>query len=300
MKTLLHKQFCAKCGCRYDPALGHCPKCDEPCEFPLMAKGFAHMTPLGTAKEIVLFLTGWAGFQLIGTLLSLFIQLNTKATLIAAGLSGASYTAAMEAYLKTGAYYAAVNYPAYIILFCVMVNIVSGDLPRFKNLFKNGKTYLGFPIGVGLIFFSFLYNVFLLAIGYSNQNANQTAVYGMIDASPILAILCIGILGPFCEELAYRVGLFGFSRRINVYLAYAVASVLFGFIHMHFLSLSKTGGLIWVNDPEEWVTLPDYVVTGLVLAFTYEKLGFGASYLAHLTNNLWGVLIYLLSKAIPQ
>jgi membrane protease YdiL (CAAX protease family) len=102
----------------------------------------------------------------------------------------------------------------------------------------------------------------------------------MLSSTPYLSLLVLGLVGPFCEELAYRVGLFGLTRRVNIYLAYFVASVVFGLIHMHdFTSVN------------EWLSFPDYLVAGAVLAVTYEKFGFGASYIAHATNNVFSLLV---------
>jgi membrane protease YdiL (CAAX protease family) len=299
MKTFLRKETCQKCGTRFDPALGECPKCKEKLPIERGANVFASMAPMGVRKELVLFFSGWIGFQIIGTIVSYFIQSVAQDGLLAAGFSGASLRAGLLAYVKTGAYQAAVNDSAYLILFVLLISIVGPDCYRLWKTFRNPKTYAGFLVGFGMIFVSAIYSMILAAFGYTNNNANQTAVIDTIKVAPFFAVICMGIIGPFCEELTYRVGLFGFGKRINVYLAYFIASVVFGFIHMHFLSQNSSGQLYFNNSIDEWVTLPDYIISGLILAFTYDKLGFGASFIAHATNNTIAILevILLSSKA---
>jgi membrane protease YdiL (CAAX protease family) len=99
------------------------------------------------------------------------------------------------------------------------------------------------------------------------------------------------LIAPFNEELAYRVGLFGASKRLNIYFAYFMASIVFGFIHMHFISAG------WDNI-NEWLSLPDYVLAGLIFAYVYDHFGFGASFMAHATNNLVAVLATIINLAI--
>jgi membrane protease YdiL (CAAX protease family) len=40
----------------------------------------------------------------------------------------------------------------------------------------------------------------------------------------------------------------------------------------------------------EWAYLPDYVISGFLFCLLYDKLGFGASYAAHVTNNFIGIM----------
>jgi membrane protease YdiL (CAAX protease family) len=291
MKTIFHKEFCRKCGKAYDPARGKCPNCDTPSVAFEEVKGFAHMTPMGWGKEIALFLTGWAGFQLIATVIKLIVLSTTKSAFESAGLSGASLQAGLDSFVKTAAYYAAIDFSAYIILFCVLVAIVDRDLYRLTKKFKEGKTYYGILAGVGLYFFSVLYSLLLYATGMTEVNANQSVINEMIPQNPLLSILVFGLIGPFCEELTYRVGFFGFLKRVHPILAYVLCGLIFGLIHM---DLTNLGSAV------EWAHFPDYVISGVAFCLLYDKLGFGASYLAHATNNLIGVIGYLLSSALSK
>ena len=94
-----------------------------------------------------------------------------------------------------------------------------------------------------------------------------------------------GIIGPICEEFAYRVGLFNLGMRINRLTAYLFATVVFGLIHMHdFASVN------------EWLNFPSYLIAGGILAFTYDRFGLSASITAHVVNNLYAVILTLIAQ----
>lgn len=281
MKTCFRKEYCHKCGKSFDPALGKCPNCGTQSVAFEDVKGMANLTPMGWGKELALFLTGWLGFQLIGTLISLIVLSVTKGAYVSAGLSGASLTAAMKAFEGSVTYAGAVDFSAYVILFCLMLIILDRDLYRLTKLFKKGKSYFGILAGVGMVFLSAIYGMIIQATGLKGTNDNQSIINQLVAESPILSVLVFSFLGPFCEELAYRVGLFGLGKRINTYVAYIAASLIFGFIHMNFRNLGSA---------LEWAYLPDYVISGFLFCLLYDKLGFGASYAAHVTNNFIGIM----------
>ena len=60
---------------------------------------------------------------------------------------------------------------------------------------------------------------------------NEEGVRGIVDQFPVLSLIVLGVLGPACEELAYRSGAFNLLRRWNRVVAYIVVGILFGFIH---------------------------------------------------------------------
>ncbi|MBR3675120.1 MAG: CPBP family intramembrane metalloprotease, partial [Bacilli bacterium] len=111
-------------------------------------------------------------------------------------------------------------------------------------------------------------------------NENQDAINNIAKINVPLSILFLGFLGPICEELTYRVGLFNFTRRVNRIMGYVISAAIFGLIHIH-----DYGSL------NEWLSYPSYLFAGLAFAFAYEKWGFGASTLAHVTNNVLSLLI---------
>jgi membrane protease YdiL (CAAX protease family) len=287
-KNPLQKEKCAKCGKVYDAALSDCPYCGARADDPAYFRPLREMTPMGFSKEVILFALGFIGFQFIAYFVELCVVFIASSSLESAGLSGASFTAGLLAFENSGTYVSWVNDTSYIALFIILIAFVGKDLTRLFKKFKNWKAYLGFPIGIGLILLSTLVNVFVLLIAKQaniivTTNENQSTIDEMQNISPYLSILILGLVGPFCEELAYRVGLFGLTRRVNIYLAYFVASVVFGLIHIHdFTSVN------------EWLSFPDYLVAGAVLAVTYEKFGFGASYIAHATNNVFSLVAEML------
>lgn len=299
MKALFHKQYCSHCGKAYDPARGRCPYCGEPGAYPEEAKSFRNFAPLGTAKEPALFLTGWLGFNVMGVILSLLVLSLVKSAYQSAGFSGNALTSYLQAFESSTPYLAIINYSAYILIFCVMIAIVGKDLPRLLESFKNVKVLYGFLYGLLALVASFVWNIISQALGATGSSSNQNSVVSMIGESPFLAILCIGLIGPFTEELTYRVGLFGFAKRINVYVAYFAASVVFGFIHMHFIQIGNNG-LVWVNSVNDWLSLPDYMIAGFIFAWAYDHHGIGGSFIAHATNNLVAVIEVLIALSSGQ
>lgn len=285
MKTYFQKETCAKCGKLFDSALSECPSCHEKCANSNEKRRFENMTMLGPGREISLLVIGFGGFQLIGLILSYVVILIGKGALVSGGLSGASLAAGLKEFENSGTYLSAVNFSSYLILFFALVALLGRDFYRLIARFKNPKTYWGLLIGVGSFLFSAIYGGILSNLGFST-NENQTASNEMVYNNPFLAILIFGFVGPFCEECTYRVGLFGFTKRINTVLAYVLCGIIFGLIHIHDFS-----------SVNEWVTFPDYAIAGLIFALAYDKFGFGASYLAHVTTNLPAVIALLISQA---
>jgi membrane protease YdiL (CAAX protease family) len=281
MKTFYKKEYCRKCGKAFDPAKGICPHCGTESISFEQVRPFSHMSPMGWGKELALFLTGWLGFQVIGLILSYIILSTTKSAYESAGLSGASLLAAMKAFQGSVAYAGAVDFSLYVVLFCLMLALLDRDLFRLTAKFKDPKTYYGILCGVGVMLVSALYGMIISASGLSNTNANQNIINELVAQSPLLSVLIFGLIGPFCEELTYRVGLYGFLKRFNVYVAYVLVALIFGFIHFDWDN---------ITSPVEWAMLPDYMISGFLFALIYDKLGFGASYLAHATNNVVGLV----------
>lgn len=275
-------QRCQNCGRPFDPTRERCPKCGTPNPEIGRSAGFSKMTPLGPGKEIEVFLTGWAGLQLIFIVIELVAILIASGAIEAAGFSGASLSEGLKAYQSSSSFLAIVNYGGYAILLIFILTLLGKDINRLFATFKHPETYYGFLFGVGAIVISALWSVISSKLG-ATTNQNQTAVVKIVTETPFFAILITGIVAPFTEEIAYRVGLFGFSKRINIYLAYFIGSVVFGLIHMHDF-----------GSVNEWLSFPDYVLAGLLFSFCYDKFGFGASLLAHITNNMFALIQVLI------
>ena len=65
MKNYFSYLKCEECGKRYDPTSPECPNCKR--ESPLEEKAlFEHDVHVGWIKNLLLFLVGFAGFQVLG------------------------------------------------------------------------------------------------------------------------------------------------------------------------------------------------------------------------------------------
>ena len=224
-------------------------------------------------KKIILFVIGLFGLQLLG--------------LLAAQIVKATFA---EPNSPEG--YGALNFITYAMLFVVLLGIVNIDVLYLKNDFKVWKGYLfGLAFGAGMIIFPIIYN-FIIGLFYTPEiNENESALRSFITVYPFLSIIFLGLVGPFCEELTYRVGLFGIfvNNKKYKWIGYVVAVLVFGFAHFSFTS---------TNIVNEFVNLPVYLLSGFLLALAYDKFGFSCSYTAHTINNLYSVVILILANLL--
>jgi membrane protease YdiL (CAAX protease family) len=279
----LKREKCNACGASYDAALPSCPKCGAKSEDPVYFRPLQAMSPMGFWKEIILFAAGFGGFQLLGLLVELAVLSIANEALIMGGLTDASLKAGLSAYADSLQFQAIVNYGAYLILFALLLAILASQSGRLFRKIGSQNALIGIPIGIGLLLATAFLNYLIMKYAGATTNENEGVIDSLASGTPWLALLIFGIIGPFCEEVTYRVGLFGSMRRINVILAYFIASIVFGLIHLHdFTSVN------------EWLSYPTYVLAGLVLALTYEKFGFGASFAAHAANNLISIALDIL------
>lgn len=196
----------------------------------------------------------------------------------------------LDYFLSTSTASAALNFSLYIVLFGIMICILNKDSLKITSAFKKINTYSrGICFGIFLIFASSLVSFLMGLIRPSTSNDNQMAIDSIVSLYPVLSILVFGILGPLCEELAYRVGLFSAMKRINRVLAYVVVCVVFGMIHFNFAATDLINELI---------NIPSYIVAGLILSFAYDKGGIGCSMIAHVTNNLTSIIISIIAASI--
>ncbi len=257
---------CQECGSTYDAALKDCPKCGKENDDPASTRGFSGFYPVGAAREIALALGGYLLLSLVATAVQL-IQLSAggqSAVTDPVNLSIAQY----------------VSYGTVLVLLCLIV------FDKWKGILRKFSwkgPVLGLVGFIVIYVFNFLYGLVLSLAGANvTDNQNQTLVNQIVLASPALAIVFLGLLGPFAEELIYRVGLFGVLKRANDWIAYIVAGAIFGFIHFDFTNIGSLN---------EWLNLPSYIVPGLILCYVYDKQGLGASLTTHALNNLLSVIL---------
>ena len=148
--------------------------------------------------------------------------------------------------------------------------------------------------GLGFGFFLMIVSsavtiIFRLFDQSTGSNANEQGVDAITTSYPILSLLIFGIVGPICEELTYRAGLFTAIKKYNRIFAYIGTAVIFGLIHFDFSSFG-TPSLI-----SELINIPSYIVSGLLLCYFYDYKGIGASTIAHITNNFIAILVQIIS-----
>lgn len=285
----LHNPFnystCSACGKHYDPLKQNCPKCNEEnSELNPRYRSFQKLLPLGPIREILLFLIGFLLLTALAQVIGQIALSVARSNYIAAGLSGDELAKAMKEYMNSIGLSLLMNDLTYSIVFAGMLVFLWKDNVRLWKSFATVKIFYGIAIGIGIIILSAIWGFLAKLLG-AETNENQTAVNSMTKAAPFVAILVTGLIGPFVEELTYRVGAFTFLKRINTVLAYVVIGALFGLIHI------KNWGSL-----NEWLSYPSYLIAGLALCFAYDKFGFGVAFTAHAFNNLVGVILTIISS----
>ena len=255
---LIKNKKCTNCETYYDPTLEKCPGCHKHNELYLNREindKIAYMHPIA---QIGLFL---AGFSLAGMLI---------AEIICALFIRQIADDSMKNVLLL--------VTTYLVMFVGLSTIVLTT--RRKHFFSKYKRGLDYIYGIGyaitVILAASLVGALLSLFHTAADNNNQTVAIGIAKSYPLLAFVIMGILGPICEELTYRVGLYSFLRRINKYLAFAVTIVVFALIHFDFMAEDLVNEL--------WA-LPSYIISGAILTLAYEHRGPACSMTAHVVYN---------------
>jgi len=294
------KVKCQKCGLNIDSDMETCPYCgfkqdkekkseentsnsninnnvkpkDQVQKQGRFARFFTYesnLISLPLYQEIIIFLFGWIGLKIISTILSLILQ-NT-----------------VPYFLMSLNDNALINFGLYLVLFGGLVLILNKKFQFIYLPFKNRKTWLN-----GLLGFAILY-VCSIAVSIITQiisglanftvtsNANQVSLTQIAELYPIASLFIFGFIGPICEEITYRVGLFTLLRKKSKTFAYIIGAILFGLIHFNFEVFS---GGSRADIANEFLNMPSYILSGLVLCFIYDKYGVGASITTHVLNNV--------------
>ena len=184
----------------------------------------------------------------------------------------------------------AITLISYSLLFVCLIGIVFTDIPKVKKQFTKIKPYaFGILFGIGILLFDFGYSSFVNLFYQSEVGGNETGIRSVIDIFPIASVFIFGIIGPMCEELTYRVGLYGLVKRFNKYLAYAVTGIIFGLLHFDWSAADL------VNEA---IILPSYVFSGIAFSVAYELFGLPCSWTAHAFNNLFVVIGHIIVTRI--
>lgn len=170
----------------------------------------------------------------------------------------------------------------YSIAFILLMLVLGFDIKKYFPKFAHWMPYV-VGVGLGLLMMGIDegYIRFVNLFYDTGLGGNEADIRKIIAQYPVASVFILGLIGPMCEELTYRVGTFGLLKRWHRVPAYIISALIFGFIHM------KYDG----NIATEFIILPTYIGSGALLAFAYDLFDLPCSYTAHITNNLF-VIIY--------
>ncbi|MEG1222575.1 MAG: lysostaphin resistance A-like protein [Bacilli bacterium] len=274
-RKILDTIKCDKCNTSYDMEFIECPKCHT---INPNASPRALNNPLlyvDTFREVALLVTGIIGMFLISAIVgSIFGMIIGSKGEIVTNLSPLQSLISLS-----------------ITQFLVLIIMIATMYPYLKYIRKSFLKYKSIIIGVlaggFLILFSFAYGALISATLPDHViNGNEASLQPLVEALPALSFFILVLVGPFVEELTYRVGLFGAVNKWNKIAAYVVAVLIFSVMHISFSS-----GTDWIS---ELVALPVYLVAAFILAYIYDNFGLSASFTAHAINNLYAFLVYVI------
>ncbi len=280
------KKECPYCFKEIDKNEEVCPHCNKM----LVEKRTNRVTYLPLWKQLTLFGVGLFGLQIISLVIQLLLVVIYRINHTQAELSE---------FLNSVQVTAALNFSIYALLFIALALILFKDNIRLLKTFKYWVVPVAAIIGyVTILAFNYIYGIILNIAGLNiSDNANESGITSIVKAYPILSLLIFGLVGPICEEITYRIGLYSSLRRVNKYLAFALTIVIFAFIHFDFTVLVGNNQQALIN---EFLNLPYYLFAAFVFCFLYEKYGFAASLSAHITNNLVSVFSTIIIIAMQR
>ena len=283
VKNYFKSRYCPSCGKPVDPTSPCCPYCFAPSPDPYVKRAYGNFLQVSIYKQI-----GFLALSLLGlSLIMLIVQVILLSVNAPADPEGYNeYIASGE----FGILYLSISY--------CLAGVGAGLLlwKDWGKLFRSFAKWKSVLVGIGfaaiIIVATVAYGMLVtnpvyeaLGVDSGTTNANQGALNSAILASPVLSCFILSIVGPFCEELGYRVGLFGLSSRLGKVAGYIITILVFALIHVSFS---------WDNATEmaiELVNLPSYLIGGVLLTLAYDKFGFSCSFSAHALYNLFSVLI---------
>lgn len=265
---MFKKKECKRCKTSYDETFSECPKCGM--EDTELCRDFKNITMVSWPKQIALFVIGFAIFQVI-------------AIFYAAIIKKASITGQQANML--------LNTLVYVSIFLILIGVLNVDLKKLVKSFKYWQPYLA---GVGCVFavlaLGYIYQLILAAAHVQiGTSGNESAIDSVTTLYPFGSIIVFGFIGPICEELTYRVGLFSFFKRISKWVAYPATIIIFTLIHFTWDA---------PNITNELLNLPFYVIGAVCLTFTYDKYGFAGSMTAHILNNVISLSLSMISIGV--
>lgn len=192
------------------------------------------------------------------------------------------------------------NLASYLVIFAGYLLYAFLARPKIGRILIEGfkRDHAGKILDGWLIFLGSLAvaNLYLLAVslgvfqGNLQGNNNQQSIEQMKAYAFPLALVTL-ILGPICEEMAYRVGLCSLLERWSGWGAILITGAVFGFLHFDFSTippaLSGNGEAL---SKELWI-IPSYLVMGFGLGYAYVRNGcLSSTLVGHVWNNLISVV----------
>lgn len=182
---------------------------------------------------------------------------------------------------------AATSLISYSLLIVFLLLVVKNNIKDYIPKFLNWMPYVvGVGIGLAIMGFDQMYTSIVNLFYPLSIGGNESGIREIVNRFPIASIFIFGLVGPMCEELTYRVGLFNLFKRWKRVWAYIFTGIIFGFIHFDYQG----------NIAVEFILLPTYIVPGVILSLAYDLYDLPCSFTAHITNNLI-VLIALAARA---
>jgi hypothetical protein len=157
----------------------------------------------------------------------------------------------------------------YYVLFAVTLILFHGYLLRTTRRLIEEPALAFQALALGLIA---LYGLNELAYRVSSlflaapTNLNNSTISAQIDSAPHMTALIVIFLAPFVEEVLFRGLVFGNLRGRSRWLAYLVSCLLFALLHVWQFAVKN-------HDLTYFVLMVQYLVPGLVLAWTYDHSG---------------------------
>ena len=264
---LFNKKKCPNCQSEYDVVETTCPACGQENEDAKKLRVNRYIVWLPWVRQVIIFVVGCLGLQITALIVSFIV--------------GATMGTGLDARLT-------MNFAAYAI---ITFGLIACLYPFYKKLlpsFKKWWPYVAGLVGAAAILqLNGVYGLFIRNIE-TTKNANESLARDMILTYPVRASIMTVLLGPICEELTYRVGLFSFLKRVHTALAYVGTALIFAFIHFDFQAIGTA------EITNELLNLPYYIGAGLVLSFLYDRFGLASSLTAHISNNLFTTAVVLL------
>lgn len=267
---MFKKISCPQCHQAIDEKDNVCPFCDYK-----IRNSKDKSIYISFVKQIIVFIIGFACFQLVGFIISALISLiANQFSLDPSFVDG----------VKNNAF---TNFFTYGLLFYVMLFVLWNDNFKIIKSFKGIKPILLGIAGYAAIYaFNILYSNFLVLIGIEFGNSgNESSLREIVKIYPIISLVIFGIVGPFVEEITYRIGLFSFFKRINRILAYVVTIIIFTLIHFTFKEETIFNELL---------NVPYYAFAAITFCFLYDKFGFASSMYAHAFNNIIDIITVII------